>query len=65
MTLRLTEEQDAELTALAQAEGISKNEAAIRAIRSMLERTEAERAFTRALDDTLNRYPETIRRLGE
>ena len=32
MTLRLTDEQDRALTALAGAEGVSKNEAAIRAI---------------------------------
>jgi hypothetical protein len=32
MNLRLTDEQDAALTALAEAQGLSKNEAAVRAI---------------------------------
>lgn len=33
MTLRLSDSDDAALTALAQAEGVSKQEAAVRAIR--------------------------------
>ncbi len=65
MTLRLTDEQDAALTALAKAQGISKNEAAVRAIRRQLDESTAEDAFVSALDDTLARYPSTIRRLGE
>ena len=65
MTLRLTEEQDAALSALAEAQGISKNEAAARAIASTRARLEAERSFENALADTMTRYPETIRRLGE
>ena len=65
MTLRLTEEEDAELTALAASQGISKNEAAVRAIRWKLDRLRQETAFDDALTDTLKRYPETIRRLGE
>lgn len=65
MTLRLTEEQDAALSALAHAEGVSKQEAVTRAIQWKLERMQAENAFDDALTDTLKRYPETIRRLGE
>jgi len=65
MTLRLTEEQDAALSALAQAEGVSKQEAVTRAIQWKLDRMRAENAFDDALADTLKRYPETIRRLGE
>lgn len=65
MTLRLTEEQDAALTKLAQAQGISKNEAAARAIEATQARLDAERSFENALADTMTRYPETIRRLGE
>lgn len=65
MTLRLTDEQDAALTALANAQGISKNEAAARAIERQLAETEGERDFVAALDDTLTRYPSTIKRLGE
>jgi predicted transcriptional regulator len=65
MTLRLTDEQDAALTRLANAQGISKNEAAARAIQRQLEESEQERDFVAALDDTIGRYPSTIRRLGE
>ncbi|WP_311209119.1 MULTISPECIES: CopG family transcriptional regulator [unclassified Aeromicrobium] len=65
MTLRLTDEQDAALTRLANAQGISKNEAAARAIERQLSETERERDFVAALDDTLARYPSTIKRLGE
>jgi hypothetical protein len=65
MTLRLTDEQDAALTRLADAQGISKNEAAARAIERQLSETERERDFVAALDDTLARYPSTIKRLGE
>lgn len=65
MTLRLTDEQDAELTTLARVQGISKNEAVVRAINSQARRLEREREFDVALADTLARYPETIRSLGE
>ena len=65
MTLRLTEEQDAALTALAKAQGVSKQEAVTRAIQWKFDRMQAENAFDDALTDTLTRYPETIRRLGE
>lgn len=65
MTLRLTDEQDAALTALANAQGISKNEAAARAIQRQLEESTLERDFVAALDDTITRYPSTIKRLGE
>ncbi len=65
MTLRLTEEQDAALAALAEAEGVSKNEAAVRAIVERLTATHAEQEFVAAIDDTIKRYPSTIRRLGE
>ncbi|WP_286689527.1 MULTISPECIES: CopG family transcriptional regulator [unclassified Aeromicrobium] len=65
MTLRLTDEQDAALTRLANAQGISKNEAATRAIQRQLDESEQERDFVAALDDTIARYPSTIRRLGE
>lgn len=47
MTLRLTDEQDALLTAWAKSQGISKNEAAIRAIAEVSGR-DARRAMVRA-----------------
>lgn len=65
MTLRLDDADDAALAALAQAHGISKNEAALRAIREARRRAEDERALDLAITDTLTRYPDTIRRLGE
>lgn len=65
MTLRLTDEQDAALAELARAQGVSKNEAAVRAILDTLSASRAEAAFADALDDTIARYPSTIRRLGE
>ncbi len=65
MTLRLEPQDDAALTELARAQGVSKNEAALRAIRRQHEQARAEQAFDDALADTLARYPETIRRLGE
>jgi hypothetical protein len=49
MTLRLTEEEDQMLQALAAAQGISKQEAVVRAIRNALERRQAAR------DDLLKR----------
>lgn len=65
MTLRLDAEDDAELTALAKAQGISKNEAATRAIRESAARLNRESLLEAALSDTLNRYSDTLRRLGE
>lgn len=65
MTLRLTDEQDAALTKLAKAEGVSKNEAALRAILDKASRTSREQLVATALDDTLNRYASTLKRLGE
>lgn len=65
MTLRLTDEQDATLASLAEAQGVSKNEAAVRAIRAAHERAAHERRVGDAIDDVIARYPETIRRLGE
>lgn len=65
MTLRLTEEQDQALTELAAAQGVSKAEAAARAIMDASERDHRARLIDDALDDVLRRYPKTIKRLGE
>jgi hypothetical protein len=65
MTLRLTDEQDAALTRLAKAEGISKNEAALRAILERVERVDRSELLEAALADTLSRYSSTLKRLAE
>lgn len=65
MTLRLTEEQDRTLTELAAAQGVSKAEAALRAIMDAGERDQRARRIDDALEDVLQRYPKTIQRLGE
>ena len=64
MTLRLTDEQDRALELLAQADGISKQEAAVRAI--------TEAAARRVRDDRVQqlsaaareRYADLLERLG-
>lgn len=65
MTLRLTEEQDKALTELAAAQGVSKGEAAARAIMEAAERDLRAASIETALDDVLRRYPKTIERLGQ
>lgn len=55
MTLRLTPEQDAALVLLAKAQGVSKNEAAARAIveqaRADVRREEIREAARKAIDE--------------
>jgi predicted transcriptional regulator len=65
MTLRLTDEADAALTRLAKAQGISKNEAALRAIIDREARIDREELLESALADTLSRYSSSLKRLGE
>lgn len=65
MTLRLTDEADAALTRLAKAEGVSKNEAALRAITAEDSRVQRESLLEAALSDTISRYSSTLKRLGE
>lgn len=65
ITLRLTDQQDALLTRLAAEDGISKQEATVRAIES-----EAERRLQGALVEELSekardRWADVLRRLGE
>lgn len=65
MTLRLTDEQDAALVLLAETQGISKNEAALRAINDAAERQRRESVIESAIADTVSRYATTLARLGE
>ncbi len=65
MTLRLTDEQDAALVILAEAQGISKNEAAARAIVEQA-RADIRRAEIRRMtDDVADRYGPLLDRLAE
>lgn len=65
MTLRLTEEQDAALTRLANAQGISKNEAAVRAIETLAEGISREDEIRRLTDDIVERYKPLLDRLAQ
>lgn len=56
MTLRLTAEQDRALTLLAQAQGSSKQEAAIRAIVSTAARTLADNQVREIATEVLDDY---------
>lgn len=64
MNLRITEEQDAKLTELAKSQGVSKNEAAARAIEESWARRHHEaqvRALTRS---ATQRYGSLLDRLS-
>lgn len=65
MTLRLTDEQDAALTALANAHGISKNEAAARAIDESAARVTREDEVRRLTRETIERYGSLLDRLAQ
>lgn len=65
MTLRLTDEQDAALTALANAQGISKNEAAARAIDESAARVTREDEVRRLTRETIERYGPLLDRLAQ
>ncbi len=65
MTLRLTPEQDAQLTAVAQALNLSKQQAATQAIEEFLESRDQEVLVKRAFDLVLKRDAELLRRLAD
>ncbi|WP_200807908.1 ribbon-helix-helix protein, CopG family [Demequina sp. NBRC 110056] len=66
MTVRMTEEQDARLTELAQRWGVSKNEAIARAVEeaSRAESTEAEPDVSAVSREMLDRWGPVLDRLG-
>ena len=65
MTLRLSDDADAALTRIANAQGISKNEAASRAILA-LDTNEVRRDDIRRMtDDVVKRYGPLLDRLAE
>lgn len=65
MNLRLTEEQDRALTALAEAEGVSKNEAAVRAILDRAARMTRNEQVRDLARETIAEYDQLLERLGE
>ena len=65
MTLRLNDEDDATLSALAESEGISKNEAALRAIRERAERLSRDDAVRRLTREAIDRYGPLLDRLAQ
>jgi predicted transcriptional regulator len=65
MTLRLTDEQDRSLQALADAQGISKQEAVVRAIEQQAERTLVAGDVRDWADFALERYSGLLDRLAQ
>lgn len=65
MTLRLSDEDDATLSALAESEGISKNEAALRAIRERAERLSRDDEVRRLTRAAIDRYGPLLDRLAQ
>lgn len=64
MTLRLTDEDEAMLTALAQSQGISKQEATVRAIRDTAARSGHEESVRTLSEQGRVRYADLLDRLG-
>lgn len=65
MNLRLTPEQDDALAALAEVEGVSKNEAAVRAIVDRAARLSRRERVVDLARETIAEYDDLLRRLGE
>lgn len=65
MTLRLTDEQDRALTALAEAGGVSKNEAALRAIIKSAQDLNSETEVRRLTREAADKYGPLLDRLGQ
>lgn len=65
INLRLTPEQDRALDALARAEGVSKNEAAVRAILDRATRLVDDERVRDLARETVAEYDAVLRRLGE
>jgi len=65
MNLRLTDEQDQILQALADAQHISKHEAVLRAIEAQAERVRLSREVEEHADYALERYEQLLDRLAQ
>ncbi len=64
MTLRLTDDDERVLTGLAAADGISKQEATVRAIREAAARREHSSLVAVLSADARGRYADLLERLG-
>ena len=65
MTLRLTDSEQQALKARADADGISMQEAARRAVREFVARSEHRDRVARAADLVMGSHSDALRRLGE
>lgn len=65
MTLRLSEDDEKTLAALAEAEGISRHEATLRAIREAAARRGHEQRVAEASARARARYADVLDRLGK
>ena len=63
MTLRLTEDDERVLASLAEADGVSRQEATIRAIREVAARRGHERKVSEASERARARYADVLDRL--
>jgi len=64
MTLRLNPEDEQTLTELAESEGVSKQEAAVRAIREAARRRDHQARVKGLSEAARNRYTDVLERLG-
>lgn len=65
MTLRLTDAEQEALRARAEAEGISMQEAARRAVREFVSRSDHRDRVSRAAELVMDTHGDALRRLGE
>jgi len=65
MTLRLTDDEQAALAARAELEGISMQEAARRAVREFVARSDHRNGVKSAAAEILTAHGDALRRLGE
>lgn len=65
MTLRLTPEEEANLTALAKARNISKQQAAVLAINETVARDLHKTEVSAAIEFAVTRYADVLERLGK
>ena len=65
MTVRFTEEQDAQLTQLAEYWGVSKQQALVRAVEDMIVSIDYENKKREGLAFVMSEYADVIKRLGE
>jgi hypothetical protein len=64
MTLRIDDELDTALTALAQAEGLSKQEIVRRAVLERYQRAGRHERLDRVADELIERWGDVLDRLG-